>query len=305
MAQIPQRFQFQPTAEVRQRWLGTRKYSTQSGKLTLHGFYRTDDYSSDNNWFIMAFIIEFVALTITLYGGIMKGGFILIGAIIAVILFIVLDFIGLIFCHSKKEIECEQNNNLKIENDPIQRNIIIENLKRKKAKIVVGYILLGLSALLKVAAVFLLISGLSLVYLAIFSIFYIFVIYIHISHSGYWFAEFNTQRMIKKQYLRWLKENELNNTNNNYTAIKRETRHKSSINLDILPTNPIIHGQHSLSLVDTDTTTAPCKTIYTYSLKTSGLLLDDDIPFFISGKDDTQATEIGSFCLKHQLQNHR
>ena len=69
--------------------------------------------------------------------------------------------------------------------------------------------------------------------------------------------------------------------------------------MNIKESVPISVGDHSIELIGTKEENG--KTIYSYSLKTTGILLDNDIQLLINGQNTEQAGIIGLECRKHQV----
>jgi hypothetical protein len=308
MPEIIDRFSFMPGTESRQLWLATRKRPFACGNIRLPGFYQTVDYGKDTGWFIMAMVIEIAAFSLTLYGGIMRGGIYLLGASLIVVLFLVLDYVGVILYHANAENKCFLRNRFLIE-DGVNRGLIENEMRRGKGKEVFGIIFLFLSSLLKIFAV-LLLTRYSIVFYVILAIFYVLVIYIHMAHTGYWFSEWRTQRKIDRDYRRRahdigrFKRNEINESDVHYMVNTNQpliSVFETPIRIqNIAPDKPITVGSHSLSF-DYEDTNGGGQPLYHYTIRTVGILFDSDIILFAGGQLPMQAGVIAINCLQHQL----
>ena len=105
--QIPDKSDFQPSAETLKKWLSTRKPTLNVGGVTMPGFFSDTGNSSDTGWFYVALFGELVGLLATLYGGMKSGGIFLILAALAILMFIFCDFFFAVKLHRKKAKECE------------------------------------------------------------------------------------------------------------------------------------------------------------------------------------------------------
>ena len=92
MPQIRDRFNFQPTNDSIEKWLGTRKVGFSAGYTPVPGFFQDYKVGADNYWLYLAIAGEFLGALLILFGGASKGGGFLYAAIVVVILFIILDF---------------------------------------------------------------------------------------------------------------------------------------------------------------------------------------------------------------------
>jgi len=119
------------------------------------------------------------------------------------------------------------------------------------------------------------------------AILYAFVCYVHITHTGYYLAYENTEKMLKKQY-------DLYGTQGIHAA--RTLRHAfSTANQIHLPVkigdieireNPVMQDGSGN---------------FHYILETKGILIDDDIPLLINGQQPNVQDIIALECRKHQL----
>jgi len=307
MPEIQNRDRFIPDKNAKQNWLGTRKRSFPCGYMTLPGFYQTVDFPTDTGWFIMAMLIEIAALIMTLYGGLVRGGGFLVGAIIAVILFVIFDYIGALWYHHRTEEKCLLKNQLLIQ--PNNNHVVLnDQLNRTNIRKIFGVIFLIFSAILKVLAVALL-THFGTIMFVILILFYGVVVYVHISYTGYWLAEYTTNKMIKKMHKQWIQDNagfqnnQVQNIRYNVgEPLTRPFKSKSKLNrIEInAPKNVEWHsivflGENRINEIEKE---------YLYELRTTGILLDSQITQLCIGLEVEQQSLLAKECLTHQIQTH-
>lgn len=305
MPELKDKYLFEPNDDARKSWLGTRKKPLFIGRLTLPGFFHTIDFNKDQNWFLLAVAIEFIAVILTLYGGISRGGIYLVGSIITIVFFIVLDIVGAIFIHKPKPDRCLLKNKIILISDIAVR----EGLKNQFDKVslyeIVGVIFIIISALLKVAAI-LLLGSFNLFFYIIMAFLYVIVIYIHIIHTGYCIAEYSTNNQFTSQHKLWAKlsmgssTTTSENLNNPYTSRSLSSMFVSSVPI-LTVNNNIKVGDHFIAHVSDDNSLNQ-KTNYQYKLSTKGMLTDEDIKLFVNGQGDQESEIIAIACLKHQVE---
>lgn len=199
MPEIKDRHFFYPDENFTKSWLATRKGGYSIGQSTQRpGLFETSSFKMDKNWFWFATSIEILAVAITIYGGINKGGKYLGLAIAAVLFFIVLDYVGAQWVHKRHWI-VQRLRNQKVVTSATSHASIDRQIKSKRGMVYAGTSFILLSAFLKLAALFL-ITSLALMFYGIFSLLYIIVIYAHIKHTGYYFAEKASQSELNKQH---------------------------------------------------------------------------------------------------------
>lgn len=229
---------FEPNIETRKLWLNTRKSNTTKGG----GLFETDGFSSDRNWFVIALTIEIIAFFLTIWGGFLKAygtmsakGYsykILVLAIIASVLFVVLDYVGVLIHHKGVDDRARANSRLNFEKNPIR----IGELKKNASKQLTvsqffGFICILLSALLKISSLLILISFLKKL-APVIIIFYLIVMYIHIKHTGYFYFAWKTKRKIKSEFQTFQKENS-SGLPSEYSAITHKTMFTSLFKLEL------------------------------------------------------------------------
>jgi hypothetical protein len=313
---IENRQDFEPSADARKNWLATRK---KTYPYALPGFYNTIDNQKDSGWFILAACIEAAAIILTLYGGISKsmtrgfshGGVIyLAGSIILIFMFFICDFVGIYFYHRNVGERCLIRNKIRLETDPGAQEGLRNDLSKGVFFKVMGVILIVISALLKIGAIFLL-GSFALFFYVIMAILYLIVIYIHLAHTGYYLAETSTERIFKKQHNEW-SNGRKNATNINLpgghvkyeiTIPKPITTFESEIKLKT-ENNIIQGGNHHYIRLEEEKKVDEEKIIYVYILEATGLLIDDDINSLTRGQTPQAGNIIAEACLRHQLFYH-
>lgn len=306
MPTIDDRFRWEPDAQAKNAWLGTRKRKFKIGNQTLPGFYQTADFDKDLGWATIALFVEGMAVGLTLYGGILKGGNYLWGSLGTVLFFLLLDYIGTKLIHMNAEKYCRIKSLKQIESNPAIVVDLQNELERINWYKIFGIILIIFSALVKIGAIFVL-GTFKFQFMIVMVLLYIVVVYIHIDHTRYVLAEFKIRRKIRKQHMIWAHDTNLAQTNSVQASNIRykltdpapQSEILSEVNLDI--TNPVLAGSHSISFMGNRTENG--KNYYCYLIETNGILLDDDITLLANAKSDNKAGIIALACLKHQV-NH-
>ena len=186
------------------KWLNTRKPSDND---QVPGLFTTVKFSSDQSWTIIAALIELIALGLTLYGAISlyqqnQNKANLFAAIVAVVLFIAFDVIGVLLHGGDRSQKVVTRSKIKIAKDPAAKKILIVEAKRITNKEFFGMLFLVLSAIIKIAAVVLLLGAINAtlpIFIVLF-LFYIVVVYIHVAHTGYWLSARQTAKRFRNEY---------------------------------------------------------------------------------------------------------
>jgi len=196
---------FTPTSDAIQQWLKTRKNNSSNKP----GIFETTDFKKDQIWSITSFLIELSALYFTIQGAIRtfnaNGNIWYVWfALITVVLFIGFDIIG-IMLHGHDKAQRTINKSLYLVHpSPTVKVEIFDSLKETTMREFFGVLLLSISAVLKIGALwFFLVLSYNYSMLTVFTILYIIVIYIHASHTVYWWPAFVLKNTIRKQYKRW------------------------------------------------------------------------------------------------------
>jgi hypothetical protein len=306
MPEIIDNAHFEPSTATLKTWQGTRKNNFTCGNQEFSGFYQTSGISKDWGWVSLALIVEVIAILLTVYGGYSKGGAFLFGGIIVAVLFIILDYIGVLFHHSKVEEKCRWKNEF-LTSDVNYKPIISKKFNKKYSKEVFGLIFIILSSILKVLAVYILMGTIiSEIMILILAVFYFLVIYIHLNHTGFVVWEMKTSLKMSKDYERYVKTYEKFKIGeieegNVINAVKvRETKFNSSFKFNNVETNrDLLIGVHKIILLEEK------MDIFYYLIQTKGVLEDIHIKSFCMGLNETEARFIGLECLKHQLYSYQ
>ena len=295
MPEIRDRFTFEPDKDALSKWLGTRKAGFYAGNTAIHGFFEDFKPNSDITWFFFAIIGELVGAALTLQGGIRKGGAFLYGSIFLVLMFIICDILFAIKLHRNVAKKCYIDNLLFLngEDDPI-RSV---NLKQRREEGKTGDVFyvscIIFIAIVKIASVVLLGLFNNLMAYIPIAILYFFVCYVHIYHTGYAWAFWDTDRTFQKQYKEFARSGK-------HLAQTLEHTFSSDFELKL----PI-----SLGEIISITEDKPFQiqedgqTMYKYILKTKGILTDNDISLIMNGQGDNQRRIIAYEARKHQLRN--
>ncbi len=291
---IPDRNVFQPSSNVLNQWLSTRKPEHTIAGLSVPGFFSDIDYNKDTSWFFFAIIGEVIGFALTLLGGMRSGGIFLTIAITTVVVFIVLDIAFARLLHQNKAEMCRIRS-LRLllpENDPdsvAKRNQYDIKLKSGRPKRIFLISLIIFIALAKAAGIILLGVFNSLaIYIPIIVIFFL-IAYAHIYHTGYYFAYKQTQDRIEKEH------QEFSLTDNKYrtTALQQTVLTINPLNFSNGATE-VAFGSHRIF----KDTTANSTNEYTISVK--GVLTDSDVMALISNQN--QSNQIILFRAFRQLQ---
>lgn len=186
------------------KWLNTRKPSDND---QVPGLFTTVKFSSDQSWTIIAALIELMALGLTLYGAISlyqqnENTANLFGAIVAVVLFIAFDVIGVLLHGGDRSQKVVNRSKVKISKDPAAKQILIAEAKKITNKEFFGVLFLVLSAIIKIAAFALLFGAINAtipMFIVLF-LFYIVVVYIHVTHTGYWLSARQVAKRFRREY---------------------------------------------------------------------------------------------------------
>jgi hypothetical protein len=192
---------FQPSLSTLKLWLNTRKQKTSRGA----GLFETDRFVMDRNWFLIAIVIEIVAFVLTIWGGYVRFSQtgkikILIIATIASVLFVVLDYFGVLLHHRGTDDRANSRSQLNFVRDPVTLGVLMKKAYPGiTAYQVFGFLCMSVSALLKITALIILLPFLRRISLVIIS-FYLIVLYVHAKHTGFWYFAWKTKNKIKGEY---------------------------------------------------------------------------------------------------------
>lgn len=191
---------FIPNSASINAWLKTRKNNSDNKP----GIFETVDYNRDRNWSIASILIELAAFYFTFQGAYSTyqktGNYkIIFGALVIVSLFIVFDIVG-IMLHGQDKPQKTINKSLYIVTlDQIEKGRLYDSLKETTWYDFVGFMLLFISAMMKIFALWFFFQMSNIQLLVIFIILYLLVIYIHSKHTVYWWPARRLKKSIKKQ----------------------------------------------------------------------------------------------------------
>jgi hypothetical protein len=289
---IPDKTDFQPSAETLKSWLATRKPTISVGGFTVPGFFIDNGNSGDTTWIIIAVFGELLGLAATIYGGMKSGGLFMVLAILAVVLFIVLDVVFAKWLHRNEADKCILESKKLLKDDNAKKDIADLNNKLDKGKFAdfmfqTGIILI---AVLKVFGIVILglFNHISL-YLP-FAIIFIIVAYVHIKHTGYWLAYRTTEKKISKEYKQF--------ANGQFEARNAEQPVATNSELRNIP---IKYNPHEI-IYDPDPKQSKDGEYY-YVVKTKGVLTDNDIVNLITGQTDGNKMLLFKKCRQLQLES--
>jgi len=319
MPEIKDKNFFEPN-QIKKIWLSTRKENIPG---TDHpGFFQTVGFTTDKTWFYIVCAIELAAIFITIQGGALRGFLYLIIAIAAVVIFVFFDFIGAKLHHDpislKQEKKCELSIlKIKKKNENEKKDIleekkvgILDEINSKSSRKLWGTALIIISAVLKLVALFLL-GTMGFVFLGIMTLLYILAIYIHLNHTGYFIAEYNTKRKINKQNAKWRNYNRWLKNNDEAKALRTggeqyvipETPKKFDIESEIQLWNheekgnrEIVVGNHKLIYLKESNNQ------FTYELQTKGILTDYDVRQFLSTGNRIDRKKVALHLLEKQME---
>jgi hypothetical protein len=288
---FPERFQ--PNVQTLKLWLNTRK--------SEKGLFETDKFSLDRNWFIIAILIEIAAFSLTIWGGYLKyigtgSSKVLILAIVASILFVLLDYFGVLIHHQGKDTQVKAASRLKFEKD-----IVMISSLQKQARpgittnVFFGFLCMLLSAILKITSLLLLISFLKKL-APIVVIFYLLVLYIHTMHTGYWFFGWKVNRHINNEFAIF-QTHTTQQTLSEYSARSYQIQFLS--NYKHIDNTPYLDNRVKISLLKTEADNNPT---YTYNLSCMGILWDEDINQITNHFGNSFQRDLYEACVKLQHQ---
>lgn len=291
---------FKPSVDTLKKWLKTRK-----AKLGIKpGLFETVDSSTDQLWSIIALLIEMTALGLTLYGAwtkyLITGKVaIMILAGILVFLFIVFDYIGILLHIHDEPDKVITRNTIKITSDSTRLKILYGNLEAISWRRFTSYILLFLSALLKIIALLQFVGSSALV-IIILTLFYLVVIYIHSQHTGYFLSYLSFNRALKLEYKEWLSSN--TNGLTNQFQITQPDQIVFTTNAPLFPIeNKLFQNGRQKIYFTQKTSNSDSSVSFEYTLTTEGCLWDEDITILISFFNPHLTMPIVENCIRLQF----
>ena len=192
---------FIPNSASINAWLKTRKNNSDNKP----GIFETVDYNRDRIWSIASILIELAAFYFTFQGAYstyLKTGHIgtIIYALIIVSLFIIFDIVGIMLHGQDKPLKTINKSLYLVSINQIVRKRLWVSLNETTTwREFIGFMLLSISATLKIFALWNFLQGATIYFLIIFGFLYVLVIYIHIFHTVYWWPARKLKKSIKKQ----------------------------------------------------------------------------------------------------------
>lgn len=289
---IPDKSDFQPSAETLKNWLGTRKPEITVGGFSVPGFFIDNGNSADTTWVFIAMFGELLGLAATVYGGMKSGGIFMVLAILAVALFIVLDVVFAKWLHRNEADKCIIKSKRLLKDDSQKQAIASLNSKIEKGKMADFFFQTGiiLIAFLKIIGIVVLglFNHISL-YLP-FAIIFLIVAYVHVKHTGYWLAYRDTEKRIEKEHQKFANGDFIANISEQPVIAPSELRNI-----------PAKHNPHEI-LVDSEIKIKKEGEFY-YVIKAKGVLTDNDVVNLINGQSDGNKLALFKACRQLQLES--
>tara|TARA_B110000908_G_C10124955_1_gene389416 strand:+ start:12 stop:932 length:921 start_codon:yes stop_codon:yes gene_type:complete len=264
---------FTPSKSTLNTWLKTRK----SNSPSKPGIFETVDYTRDTTWAIISILIEASALFLTLYGAIDeyqdKGKIsLLITASILVALFIAFDIIGILLHSYDNPTYVKTKNEIKITTDQIKLKQLYDKLNNITWRTFLGFILLILSASMKILAVtYYFKNNAAALGIIVLCILYLIIIYIHLYHTSFWLSGISTKKKIKKEYNKY-RDNIQRGINNPFSVNPNQHIFFTPFNMG---QDHFQNGRQSITF--NNVTTSNGVQLNQYTLSSEGCLWDDDI----------------------------
>ena len=204
----PNERQFMPSRDALLMWLRTRK-TDEKTKPTISGLFETVNFATDAGWTMLAILVEFGALFLTLYGAFglysqNENVGVLVLSAVAVVLFISFDVIGVLLHASDRESKVLANRELRLSPDKHRKRELVSVISKITNREFFGVVFLFLSAIIKVGAIMLLgFSAANLYVTVVILMLYFIVVYVHVYHTGYWLSARRTSKMLKREESEW------------------------------------------------------------------------------------------------------
>jgi uncharacterized membrane protein YqjE len=199
---IPPVPEFQPSREALSKWLGTRKQPQIFGRVTLPGLFQTYNYQKDASAFATVLILELLGLFALIVAW-RRLDAVAIGVVVA---FLIIDLFCAWRLHKNKHKFCLVENKKIMNDDDLKESAKLSaSLSNENVIITICKIAIMAVAILKIYAFTVLsyrINGITFAVILVYAI----VAMIHIYNTGYFFAEWNTRRRIKKDFKAFLSD---------------------------------------------------------------------------------------------------
>jgi hypothetical protein len=292
--------EFMPSSEYRESYRATRKLPRVfPAGFAMPGYFHTDSFTKDKNWFSLAIFIELLAFYLTISGGLNRGGEWGYIAFLTAIFFVVLDIVGALMLHNRASEKTKFLSLATVTRDPIASEGFRKEANKINGRQIIGVILIIFSAFLKYFALFLL-GSFRLTILSVIVLLYLIVIYVHLYHSGYFFAERKRQNLLNKEHDLFRKEQmEIAQGKPIQSKFQAQTivgGNSEPGPLRLNTQNGVIR-QDGHEILETQLPNG----LYSYTMKTKGLLLDDQIVAFTQNQNDEQCKFVLNLCISHQI----
>ena len=273
---------FKPSVTTLNMWLKTRK-----SKLGVKpGLFETVDDTTDQIWTLLALLIEICAFALTVYGAWdryckgTKDPSVLILACILVFLFILFDYIGILLHSHDEPNKVILRSMIRITTDSTKLRTLYQQAEDISWRRITSYLLLFLSALLKIIALLQFVSG-NLMVVIILTLFYLVVIYIHSQHTGYYLAHLSFIKSVAQEYKEWLSSDSKGTTSQ--FNVSQPDQIVFSTNAPILTGDAKVfqNGRQKICF-NQKTVNEDGSVSFEYTLTTEGCLWDEDITTLIS-----------------------
>lgn len=301
MAEIPDRLQFEPSKSTREKWLKTRKESYYIGNQSLPGLYQTTSISNDAVWFWIAMVIEVIAMSLTVFGGLSRGLTYLLGAVGIVILMVAFDFLGVKLSLDNKAKKCLIRNRI-VMAEPQPKLGLLDQLNAFSWRTFWAFMFLLTSAILKVLALWLLTPVNGIHYLVIFTLLYFAVVYIHLTHTDYFIAEMALKRSIRKESKTWRKQKFISSGSgmdgipSKFDAVTRHETFSTDFIIPYFKDNSVFK-LNGIMMIEKERWINSAE----YQISATGVVLDEDISMLCQHFLPQHAALIGEHCLRLQI----
>ena len=302
MSVIPDKTKFEPSKETKNRWLYTRKSPFYAGNLRLEGLFHTHNFNVDVTWVVSAVALEFVAAGLIVGGALQKSNEKLIVAIVLTLLFMALDFFGMLLHHDPVAERLKSRNLATLNNGSQGRTGHLNNAKKFSSRKFAGTLMIVVSALIKIGSTLGYIALANLLVGVLLFIAYLLIMYVHLNHTGYAYSEYIFRKKLAKEHKEWASSQlELESLHGQKTPpkfIAKERPHSFTMELPldrVDEKNSLNINGHAVHFRGRE------GSLYKYELITTGVLTDEDITHLGMGQSRLQQAELANACLTMQL----
>lgn len=289
---IPDKNDFQPSAQTLKKWLSTRKPTLDVAGAQFPGFLSDEGNTSDTNWFWIAFFGEMVGLFTTVYGGFRSGGIFLLLACLAILMFILLDYVFAVKLHRQEGLRCKWESEKILETDAAA--IADIGFRLRRGRFLDFLLITGILVIAAVKIVGIVLLGVfnNIVLYIPFAVYYLIVAYVHIYHTGYYFAYRSTQKAIYRDHRHFAS----GETEYKAAEHRRPVQTASSLVM------PAMHNPHEITNRESEAGTKAGTNGYSYTVKTKGVLTDSDVINLIDNQADSNRITLFKVCRKLQME---